>query len=81
VTKATGVTDANGDFALIVDGVGTYNLTVSAEGFQDLVLTDQAFGVEQNNVLEPQAMTPNPDYTLLIVGVVAVVAIVEAGLY
>jgi hypothetical protein len=76
-----GVTDANGHFALIVDGVGTYNLTISATGFQDIVKTDQAYGVEQTNALGAMAMTPNADYTLLIVGVVAVLAVVLAALF
>ena len=80
-TVVQGVTDALGHFALIVDGVGTYNLTISATGFQDLVKTDQAYGVEQNNTLGALAMTPNADYTLLIVGVVVVLAVVLAALF
>ncbi len=81
VTVVEGVTDANGHFALIVDGVGTYNLTVSASGFQDLVQNDKAFGVDQTNSLGAMAMTPNPDYTLLIVGVIVVLAIVLVAVY
>ena len=81
VTVVEGVTDALGHFALIVDGVGTYNLTISASGFQDLVRNDQAYGVGQNNTLGALAMTPNADYTLLIVGVIVVLAIVLAALF
>ena len=43
--------------------------------------TDQAYGVEQNNTLGALAMTPNADYTLLIVGVVVVLAVVLAALF
>jgi hypothetical protein len=81
VTVAEGATDANGHFALIVDGVGTYNITVSKTGFQDLVQNDKALGVGQTNSLTPMAMTPNPDYTLVIVGVIVVVAVVLAALF
>jgi hypothetical protein len=76
-----GTTDALGHFALIVDGVGLYNLTISATGFQEFVRNDVSFGVEQNNTLGALAMTPNPDYTLLIVGVVVVLAVVLAALF
>ena len=80
-TVVEGVTDANGRFALIVDGVGTYNLTISATGFQDFVQNDKAFGVGHNNTLGAIAMTPNADYTLVIVGVIVVLAIVLAALF
>ena len=79
-TVVEGLTDANGHYALIVNG-GVYNLTVSKAGFQDIVQNGKTFGVGQTNTLEPIAMTPNADYTLLIVGVIVVLAIVLAALF
>jgi hypothetical protein len=76
-----GTTNALGNFALIVDGVGLYNLTISATGFQEFVRNGVAFGVDQNNTLGALAMTPNADYTLLIVGVIVVLAIVLVALF
>ncbi|MDD1743216.1 MAG: Ig-like domain-containing protein, partial [Methanomassiliicoccales archaeon] len=81
VTMAEGVTDSNGHFALLVDGVGTYNITVSKTGFQNLVESNKALGPGETNSLGAMAMTPNADYTLLIVGVVVVVAIILVALY
>jgi hypothetical protein len=81
VTVANGTTDANGSFALLVDGVGTYNVTMSAAGFQDMVHHDVPLGVDQTNSFGTMALTPNADYTLLIVGVIVVVAIVLAALF
>jgi hypothetical protein len=79
-TVVQGVTNASGYFALIVDGVGTYNLTISATGFQDYVRNDLPFGVGHNNTLGALAMTPNAtDYTLPIVGGVIVVGAIGAA--
>ena len=79
-TVVTGVTDANGHFALIVNG-GVYNLTISKSGFQDVVQNGKTFGVGQTNSLGAMAMTPNADYTLLIVGIIVILAIVLAALF
>ncbi len=79
-TVVEGLTDVNGHFALVVNG-GVYNLTVSKAGFQDLVQNDKTFGVGQTNTLGAMAMTPNADYTLLIVGVIVVLAIVLVALF
>jgi hypothetical protein len=51
-----GLTDSNGHFGLIVNG-GTYNLTISKSGFQDLAVNNKTFGVGQNNTMSTLVMT------------------------
>lgn len=80
-TVVQGVTDANGNFALIVNG-GVYNLTISASGYQDLVQNGVTFGVGQNNTVSALKMTSNAtDYTWLIVGIIIVLAIILVVLF
>jgi hypothetical protein len=82
-TVVEGVTDANGNFTLLVNG-GIYNLNISKSGFQDYVLNDQTYGVGHNNTLGVIAITPNAaatDYMWLIVLIIVVLAIVLIALF
>ena len=61
-TTIEGLTDVNGNFALLVNG-GTYDLTISKDGFQSYVQNGKTFGVGCINslgILEITYAVPNP---------------------
>jgi hypothetical protein len=78
-TVATTNTSATGSYTFVVDP-GTYDLKVNKGGFQETV-KNITVGPGRDNNVATISLTPNPDYTLVIVGVVAILAIVGVLLY